>query len=452
MSVLRSALFQDIFSTDAMRGVFSDDNLVRNWLEAEAALAEAEAANGVIPEEAAREIRSRAHTSAISQTRLREGIGASWHPLLPLIDALSEACEEPHGKYVHWGATTQDIMDTGLMLQVREGLKLVRAGMEDIYGVLVQSAQKYRSVVMAGRTHGQQGLPLTLGYKFAVWADEYHRHLSRLDELESRVNTANLSGGVGTLASLGDKAEAVRRDYFALLEMDAPNVTWHAARDRIGELLSFLSLVGMTNGKIANEVAQLQRTEIGELEEPFYDGKVGSSTMPQKRNPTASEAVYAIAHLLRATASTGQLSMLSEHERDMRLWMMEWDSVGSAFCFLSGSLHHLNWVLEGLVVREDRMAQNLELTNGLIMAESVLMELSKTLGHQGAHSIVYTVAMQAYGEGRAFGEVLREHSEVSEHIGEEELARSLDVKSYVGLSEHFVENVVAKESMVASGR
>jgi len=442
MSVLASGLFQDMFSTREMREIFSDRNMVQKWIDVEVALAEAEAELGVIPKEAAAEIRKKGKVENFSLEEIGKGILATWHPIVPLVRQFESLCEKPWGEYIHWGATTQDIMDTGMMLQVREALQVVERDLKKLHEIAKNLAAKYRSTVMAGRTHGQQGLPLTFGYKAAVWADELYRHLERLQALKAKTNTGNLSGGVGTLASLGSRAAEVRELFFAKLGMDTPEVTWHSARDRIAETVFLLSLIGTTLGKIGNEIVQLQRTEIGELEEPFYHGKVGSSTMPQKRNPMACETVVTISAFLRQNTALVMQSMMMEHERDMRVWALEWDLVPTCFKLASAALSHMQWVLEKLNVNEKRMAANLGVSNGLIMAEAVFMKLAESIGHQKAHDIVYDLAMKSFEENVPFGDVLKRDEEVKSHLSEQELGRLLDTANYTGLSDYFVEKAL----------
>ncbi len=443
MSVLSSSLFQNLFSTEEMRDIFSDRNQVQKWIEAEIALAEAEAELGVIPSEAAAEIRKKGKVELFSIDEMKKGILSTWHPLISMIRQFEGLCDRPYGEYIHWGATTQDIMDTGLMLQIGEALQAVERDLDKLLAIAKSLARKHKHTIMSGRTHGQQGLPLTFGYKAAVWVDEISRHMVRLQEIKAKTNTGNLSGGVGTLASLGENAVEVRERFFAKLGLTNPKVTWHAARDRLSETVFLLAMIGSTFGKIANEIVQLQKTEVGELEEPFYHGKVGSSTMPQKRNPMACETVVAINSFLRQQTALITQSMMMENERDLRVWMIEWEVIPTSFKYVSAVLKHMEWVLRDLKVNEKQMEANLKLSKGLIMSEAVFMKLSQFVGHQKAHELVYDLAMSSYEKGILLADELKSSKEIRSHLTDKEIDELLSTKNYIGLSAYFIDKALS---------
>ena len=292
-------LFGDQFSTAELRQIFDEGAMLQNWLDVEAALAEAEAAVGLIPASAAREILAKAKLELLDLDAVKRGLAETVHPLVPLIRELARVAG-PAGEYVHWGPTTQDILDTGMSLQLKATYRVVRRDLVALIACLADRAGQHRDSVMAGRTHGQHALPITFGFKVAVWLAECLRHLERLDQSVPRVLVGQLAGAVGTLAGFGPRAREVQRLALERLGLAVPAVAWHTARDGVAEFVALAGLVGATLGKMAGEVAALQRTEVAEVEEPFAHGKVGSSTMPHKRNPAHCERVVAISKLLRA--------------------------------------------------------------------------------------------------------------------------------------------------------
>ena len=439
--IIDSELFGDQYSSAEMREVFSLESNLRGWIAVEVALAKAEAEVGIIPEDAAQEIERRGRVEHFDVAALKRGIDATWHPIVPFIRAYEALCEDRHGEYLHWGATTQDIMDTGMVLQVKRALEIVERDLLDVVSILSRLARKHAGTLMPGRTHGQHALPITFGYKVAVWAAEVMRYLERLDQLRPRVLTGNLNGAVGTMAYLGEAGPRVQERAMEMLGLNAPEISWQVSRDRIAEVAHFLGMVGATFGKISKEIILLQKTEVAELEEPFATGKVGSSTMPQKRNPMTCEAVFAASTILKAQAGLGLDAMLQEHERDMGLWQVEWEFLPEMFMLAGGILRHMKGVLGGLQVREENMARNLERSEGLIMAEAVMGKIAGKLGRQGAHEIVYEVAMRSFESGERFGEALKNNEALRGVIEPSEIDELLDPSAYVGLCGHFVDAV-----------
>lgn len=440
--MIESKLFKDQFSTNEMREVFSDENLVQKWIDVEVALATAESDLAIIPKEAANEIKNKGDVKFFNFDEMKDGIDFTWHPIVPFIRQYESLCDNGWGEYIHWGATTQDIMDTGAVLQIREGLLIVERDLRKIEKTLCKLAKKHAKTVMAGRTHGQHALPITFGYKVAVWAAEIHRHLIRIEQIKERVLCGNVSGAVGTLASLGEIGWEVQQKVMDNLKLDVPEIAWHVSRDRFADITTLLGMIGGTFGKIANEIIQLQKTEIAELEEPFQLGKIGSSTMPQKRNPMACEAVMALCTLLRNKSSLGIEVMVQEHERDMGPWQAEWEFIPSMFMFSSGVLYHIDWILEKLHVRPDNMIKNLDKSNGLIMSEAVMMRLADRIGRQKAHDVVYNIAMAAFESNTSLSEGLKNDPEISLILTPKDIDEIVDPTSYIGLSEKFVENVI----------
>ncbi len=444
--IIDSELFGDQFSSAEMRETFSLESMLKGWIDVEVALAKAESELGVIPKEAAREIERNGKVENFDIQVLKSGVDQTWHPLVPFIRQYEALCKEGHGEYLHWGATTQDIVDTGAVLQIKRALGLVERDLRGIIPILCRMARSHAKTVMPGRTHGQHALPITFGYKVAVWIAEIMRHLERLDQMKPRVLTGNLSGAVGTMAFLGEVGPDVQKRVMHMLQLATPEISWHASRDRVAEMAGFLGMVGATFGKIAKEIILLQKTEVDELEEPFEAGKVGSSTMPQKRNPMVCEAVFAKSTVLKAQAGLGLDTMLQEHERDMGPWQAEWEFLPEMFMLTGGILQDMKGILGGLRVRDENMARNLQRSEGLIMSEAIMGRVAEKLGRQRAHEIVYEIAMQSFERGESFRDALKEHETIKGMIDAPDIDELLDPSNYIGLCEEFVDAVLGSAS------
>jgi adenylosuccinate lyase len=440
--VIDSLLFRDLFSSEAMRAVFAEQSLVQHWLDVEAALARAQAELGLIPTAVAEEITAKARVEHFDLQELGREIFATMHPIVPLLGALADLCEGEAGEYVHWGATTQDIMDTGLVLQLREALTILERQLDEVAKATASLADRYRATPMPGRTHGQHAVPITFGLKSAVWLAEVDRHQDRLHQLRPRLLVGQLAGAAGTLASLGTTGLDVQRLLMSALGLDVPLVGWHTARDGLGELGAFLALIAGTAGKIANEVIALQKTEVLELQEPWHDGKVGSSTMPHKRNPMLCESIVGMSKIARGTAAVLLDLTVQEHERDMRAWHAEWKVVPEICLVTSGALELLIVVLQGLEVDPDRMAHNLQATHGLILSERVMMELAPMIGRARAHERIYDLSMRAFAQGIPLPDVLKQDPELSKLLPAKRLAALFEPAEYIGLSTTFVDRVL----------
>jgi 3-carboxy-cis,cis-muconate cycloisomerase len=427
-----------------MRAVFADESLIRTWLAVEAALAEAEARLGLIPADAAHEIARRARSERFDVGELRRAIERADHPLVPLIWAFAERCADGAGAYVHWGATTQDVMDTATVLQLRAALAIVERRCGELAELLARLARAERGTVLAGRTHGQQALPITFGLKAASWLAELLRHEQRLAELRPRLLVGQLAGAAGTLASLGEAGPAVRAELCRILELGEPLAPWHVARDALAELACVLAMLAASCARIAGEVVQLQKTEIGELEEGQAEGNVGSSTMPQKRNPMTAESVVAASSLARASVAAALEAMLGEHERDMGRWQAEWHLLPEACLLADAALVQILDVMSSLRVDRGRMARNLELTQGLIMAEAVMMALAPSLGRQRAHDLVHAAAARSQLGGLRFLDELCAEPLVAAQLSRAELERLLEPASYLGSAGRVVDDVLAE--------
>jgi 3-carboxy-cis,cis-muconate cycloisomerase len=440
-TVLDSDIFRDMFGTAEMRSVFSDDNLLKCYVEAEVALAVAQGRLGVIPREAADAIARLAPSVVLDRDALKHEAENVGYPILGLVRQLSEKLGEA-GRYVHWGATTQDIMDTATVLQIRAGLQVVERDLGAVATTLARLAQRHRDTPMPGRTHLQQALPITFGYKCAVWLSMIDRHAERLRELTPRVLVAQFGGAAGTLASLGDKGLGVRREYARELDLGDPPITWHVARDAVAETVNLLALVTGSLGKIGFDIMLMMMTELGEAFEPFASHRGASSTMPQKRNPISSEVLVANAKAVRQHAGLMLDAMIQDFERATGPWHVEWMAVPESFILTAGSLAQAKFMLEGLVVDESRMRRNLDLSQGLIVAEAVMMGLAPHLGRQNAHDIVYAACREALGQGRSLLDVLKENPAVSGALAPDRLRALCDPAAYLGMAPGMADQVV----------
>lgn len=444
-SVFDSFLYRDMFSTAQMREVFSDTAFVARMTETEAALARAQAKTGVVPHEAAQTITDSVLPDALDHERLRVETGNVGYPVLPLVTQLAEQCGEAGG-YLHWGATTQDIMDTATMLQCRDGLDLVAAALDRVRAALRRLAAEHADTVAAGRTHLQHALPVTFGFRAAVWVSALDRHRERLAQARERDLMVQFGGAAGTLASLGDGPEglAVRSALATELGLRDPEITWHVARDGLNEIVSLLAAIGGSLGKIGWDVMMMCSSEFGELAEPFVPGRGASSTMPQKRNPISSELLVATAKLLRDKASSMLDAMMQDFERATGPWHLEWAAVPEAFQLAASSLHQAEFMLGGLEVDVDRMRANTSRTGGLIVAEAVMMAVAPVLGRQRAHEVVYDACRNAIERGDDLARELRHHPELVEQLGENRIDELCDPANYLGSARAMTFDVVGR--------
>ncbi|MEZ5852537.1 MAG: 3-carboxy-cis,cis-muconate cycloisomerase [Hyphomicrobiaceae bacterium] len=439
-TVFESGIFRDMFGTPAMRQVFSDERLVAAYVEVEVALARAEAKVGLIPQQAAAEIAARADARAIDIAQLKHETDIVGYPIIGIVHQMARQCGEA-GRFVHWGATTQDIMDSATVLQVRDALALVDADLEALDRTLTALAARYRDTVMAGRTHLQHALPVTFGYKAAVWLSMIRRHRERLAQMRPRVLVVQFSGAAGTLASLGDQGLAVQAALAEELGLGQPDITWHAARDNMAEAATLLGLITGSLSKIAVDVMLMMQTEIGEVFEPFVPGRGASSTMPQKRNPISCEMIVALAKAVRNHVSLMLDGMAADHERATGPWHLEWMAVPEMFIASASALHQARFMLDGLIVEPDAMRRNLDLTGGLIVAEAVMMALAPHTGRGVAHDVVYECCRAALGEGTPLIDQLRRRGEVTAHFDEAGLQRLVDPAHYLGVAGAMVDRI-----------
>ena len=449
IGMLSSTLFGDMFGTAAMRSIFGELGFLARCAEVEAALARAQARVGIVPAEAAAAI-SKAAAAIIGQpqkldlARLKRETETVGYPILPLVRQLAERAGEA-GRWVHWGATTQDIMDTAAVLQIRAGLELIEADLSALRRHLAALARRWRDTPMAGRTHLQHALPITFGYKAAVWLAAFDRHAERLVELRPRVLQVQFGGAAGTLASLGAGEESLRSraELARELGLGEPAITWHVARDGIAETVQFLALLGGSLGKIAYDVMLMASTEFAEAAEPFVAGRGFSSTMPQKRNPISCELILAAAKALRQHAGLILDALVSDFERATGPWHAEWIALPESFGYAAGALHQAEFMMGGLIVDPQRMAKNLGMTHGLIVAEAVMMGLAPHTGRNEAHDLVYDACRTAIESDRPLYDVLLEVPEVAGPLGPEALKALTDPANYLGATQAMIDRVLA---------
>jgi 3-carboxy-cis,cis-muconate cycloisomerase len=442
-SLIDSSIFRDIFSTEAMRRVFSDENRVQKYLDFEAGLAKAQARLGIIPKEAGEEIVRHCNASEMDFAKLKTQTERIGYPVLPVVQQLVGLCKDGLGEWCHWGATTQDITDSATVMQIREGLALVEADLNGIADALAHLARKHRDTPMAGRSNLQQAVPITFGYKMATLLAAFERHKQRLKELKSRVLVGEFGGAAGTLSSLSGRGLETQAELMKELNLGQPAIAWHTVRDTIAEVGCFLGLVTGTCGKIAFDVKLMMQTEVEELYEPFHEGRGSSSTMPQKRNPISSVYITALTSVVRQQTAALLDAMVEDHERATGPWEIEWIVLPEIFCLSAGALAQTLFVLNGLQVDEKRMRSNLDITKGLIVSEAVMMGLGPYLGRQYAHDLVYDICRKVVATGRPLVDLLAESAEITKHLDRAALAKLCDPANYLGEAGAMVDRVLA---------
>jgi 3-carboxy-cis,cis-muconate cycloisomerase len=431
-----------LYGSDALRAVFDERAYFQRMLDVEAALAQVQARLGIIPEEAAGVIAEAAARGDLRTEVLAASARNVGYPVVGLVAELSRGAGDAGG-WTHWGATTQDIMDTATVLQVREGLGLIDAEMRAILTALAGQARTYRGTVMAGRTHLQQALPTTFGLKCATWALPFIGYIRRLPELRRRVELVEFGGAAGTLASLGDQGVVVMEGLAAELGLHAPIAPWHVCREGLAETVAYLGLICGSLAKLATDIILLAQTEVGEVAEPYVSGRGASSTMPQKRNPIASEYILAATRTVQALVPVMLGAMAQDHERATGPWQSEALVIPQAFVLTHGALLHARAIAEGMVVDTERMRRNLDLTHGLIVAEAVMMGLAPHLGRGEAHHVVKHACDVALTERLPLTDALERDPAVSSRLDRAAIERMTDPASYLGSAPAFVDRVLA---------
>jgi 3-carboxy-cis,cis-muconate cycloisomerase len=441
-TILDSAVFRDIFTTPAMRTVFSDENRVQKYLDFEAALARAQGRLGIIPKQAAAEIVRHCSADQIDMAKLKQATERIGYPVLPVVQQLVALCKDGLGEWSHWGATTQDITDTATVMQMREALAIIEADIDAITDALAALAEKYRDTPMAGRSNLQQAVPITFGYKMATMLAGFERHKQRLKELRPRLLVGEFGGAAGTLSSLGQDGLKVQEELCKELKLGQPAIAWHTVRDCIAEVGCFLGLVTGTCGKIAFDVKLLMQTEVEEVYEPFHEGRGSSSTMPQKRNPISSVYITAQTAMVKQLVAALLEAQVEDHERSTGPWEIEWIALPEIFMLSAGALAQTRFMVSGLQVNEKKMRENLDITKGLIMSEAVMMGLGAAMGRNRAHDVVYDICRAVVKTGRPLVDLLAEDKEIGKHASRKQLEKMVDPANYLGVAGEMVDRVL----------
>ncbi|MCW2101572.1 UNVERIFIED_ORG: 3-carboxy-cis,cis-muconate cycloisomerase [Pseudomonas psychrophila] len=449
---MSNQLFDAYFTGKAMGAVFCDHGRVQAMLDFEAALARAQASTGLIPSSAVAPIEAACRAELYDFEALGLAIASAGNSAIPLVKALGKqiASVSPEAeRYVHLGATSQDVMDSGLVLQLRAALELIEQDLQQLGEVLAQQAQRYATTPLAGRTWLQQATPVTLGMKIAGWLGAVTRSRQRLQALKPRLLSLQFGGASGTLAALGDQALPVAHALAAELKLALPDQPWHTQRDRLVEFGAVLGLVAGSLGKMGRDISLLMQTEAAEVFEPSAPGKGGSSTMPHKRNPVGSAVLISAATRVPGLLGTLFSAMPQEHERSLGLWHAEWETLPQICCLVAGALAQALNIAQGLEVDAQRMAQNLDLTHGLVLAEAVSIELAQRVGRETAHHLLEQCCKRAVAEHRHLRAVLGDEPEITAQLSAAELDRLLDPAHYLGQATTWVERARAEHFALA---
>jgi len=456
LSAARSQrLLDPLFTTEKMRGIFSDHGRLQGMLDFEAALARAEARAGILPSAVASAIASQCRADAFDLEAIANAAALAGNPAIPLVRELTSrvaAKNTEAARFVHWGATSQDAMDTGLVLQLRAALEAIDADLERLAAALASLAQKHARTPLAGRTWLQQGPPVTLGLKAAGWLSAVERHRERVAQVRAEVAVLQFGGAVGTLAALGEQGMRIATDLAAELELQLPDLPWHSQRDRIAAVATTLGLLVGTLGKIARDVSLLMQTEIAEALEPTAPGRGGSSTMPHKRNPVDSAVILAAATRVPSLVATMLGAMVQEHERGLGGWHAEWETLPEICLLTAGALARAIEIVGGLEVDAKKMASDLDTTRGLIMAEAVSIALAAHLGRESAHELVENACRLAVREKKHLRDVLAADARVAKHLSGTELDQALDPARYTGQAQDFIGRALAARRGKPAGR
>ena len=441
-SLTDSAVYGHLWATDEVRALFDDRGRTQLWLDVIAALAGAQAELGLIPEEAARDISAHARVDDLDLDAVGEETRRTGHSTLGLIRVLQRSLGAAGRAWVYFGATVQDVTDTWTGLVMQRMTRIVRRDLGAIEASLSALAAEHRHTLMLGRTHAQPGLPITFGFKAAVWAAEVRRHLERAAEAEPRLAVGQLAGAVGTLSSWGEEGLELQRRVMERLGLGVPDTSWINARDRIAEFVALLALLTGTLAKIGNEVYNLQRPEIGELSEAPSDGVVGSITMPQKRNPERAEHLVTLARVVRAAAAPAFEGLVSEHERDAAAWKAEWAFLPQACTAAAAALALAVELVGGLQVDAGRMRANLDAQGGYVLAEGVMLALAERVGKDRAHALVHDAAARGVADGVPFRDALLADPEIATLLAPSALNALLLPERALGVNDALIDRVL----------
>jgi adenylosuccinate lyase len=432
----------NVFSTPELQYIHDEKTRIQRWLDFEAALAETQAELGIIPAAAALEIRTKADLSSLDLTIASTAYQTSRNSLLPALKMLRAACTDGHGEYVHFGATTQDVIDTGMILELKDALNIIYRDLRKLEQTLLDLSRRYQHTPMIGRTHGQQALPITLGMKTAIWLSEIRRHIERLKYLAPRLFVGQLSGAVGTMAALGPKAEEVAASTLQKLGLRRVAAPWHTSRDMIAETAACLALFASSFEKIGNEIFQLNKNEINELGEPApATGTMSSSTMPHKKNPVLCQRICVLGSHVRSLTTSVFAAMVHEHERDARALWSEWLAMPQISIYTGTALHYLVQVMAGLTVNEEQMATALREKKDVVCSEWLLFKLAEKIGKASGQKKLHQLLTQA-GPDKPLRETLLADPDINRILGSEDLDMLDHPEQYTGRAAEIVEDVI----------
>jgi 3-carboxy-cis,cis-muconate cycloisomerase len=439
-----SQIFGALFGTDETRALFSDNAQLQFMLDVEAALARAESRLGLVPAPIANAISRAARAENLRLDYIAESTRRVGYPVVALVKELGRVAGDEAARFIHLGATTQDILDTALVLQIQRAFTILRRDLIAIARALAERAARFRDTPIAGRTHLQHAVPTTFGLKCATWASPLTTHIERLDQAAPRILVVQFGGAAGTLASLGTDGPAVVESLARELSLGVPALPWHAQRDGFAETVSILALICGSLSKFALDISLMMQTEVGELSEPHEDRRGGSSTMPQKRNPIASEYILAATRAVHALAPLMFGSMIADHERATGPWQSESLAIPQCVALTAGALAHARSIAEGMTVDAARMRRNLDLTGGLIMAEAIATALIPSMGRAAAEAAVARACDRSLAEGIPFISILRSDTELRPHLSDADIDRLTNPELYLGSDGVFVDRVVAR--------
>jgi 3-carboxy-cis,cis-muconate cycloisomerase len=436
-----------LFTTEAMRQIFCDRRYLQSMLDFESALARALVRTGIAPDKILPAIEVNCDAARFDFDGLSIEAASAGNVAIPLVKRLTTLVgkTDPRAmRFVHWGATSQDAIDTGLVLQLRDAFALFDSDLAKLAAALAKLARDHRDTLVPGRTWLQHAAPTTFGFKVAGWLDAVQRHRQRLQQTRARVLVLQFGGAVGTLAAFGDRASAVADALAADLKLPRPDLSWHSHRDSLAEVATTLSLLTGTLGKIARDLSLLAQTEVAEVLEPASPGRGGSSTMPHKRNPVGAAVVLAAAIRIPSLVATMLSAMVQEHERGLGGWHAEWQTLPEICLLSAGALSHLTAVVSSPEVLTEKMSSDLNLTLGLILSEAVSMALAAHIGKQPAHELIERACRSAIDSGAHLRDVLLADHDVTRHLPADEIHRLLDPANYTGIARDSIERVLQK--------
>jgi 3-carboxy-cis,cis-muconate cycloisomerase len=432
----------NVFSTPELSAIFDEKTRIGRWLQIEAALAAVQGKLDIIPASAADEIVKKASLEHLDLNQVAKGYEQSRNSIIPVVKALRQACAEGHGEYVHFGVTTQDILDTAQVLEQKDALGVIYRDLRLLEEQCIALARSHRTTPMTGRTHGQQALPITFGLKVVIWIAEIRRHIDRVISLAPRLFTIQLSGAVGTMAALGPDAQRLARLTAEKLGLHCRVPTWHTSRDNIAEAASLYGLLCSTFEKIGSEIVQLSKTELGELAESAPGQAVSSSTMPHKKNPVISQRIAVLARHVRPLVGVVMEGMVHEHERDARALWTEWLATPQIAIYTGTALNYLKAVIEGLEIRPERMLKNLYQQKDMVVSEWLLFKLAKLIGKTRAQEKLQAL-IRVVGKGdRIFKDILLDDPDIGPYLANENLEYLEQPELYCGLAAEIVDDTL----------